>query len=169
MPVSGSTALDGMPLDIWTWISPSVNRSFASLHARAFSHATEDLDKVKTALLNAVGDVDFTLTKVEGHHGNPIQIIESIVENDVEIVAFFRRLNQADIDEIKRTLDARVDEGCNLFVKIDKQAAFKGVIKMGSGDDVISVRVKVRAFPAKAALARRILDEFLMNLTSANA
>ena len=146
-----------------------MNRSFSSLHARAFSLATEDLDKVKTALLNAVGDREITVSKVEGHHGNPIQILEAVVESEVDIVGFFRRLNHADVEELGRTLDARVDDGCNLFVKIDKQAAFKGVVEMGSGDDIISIRIKVLAFPAKAALARRVLDEFLMKLASANA
>ncbi|OGS55911.1 MAG: hypothetical protein A3K60_03345 [Euryarchaeota archaeon RBG_19FT_COMBO_56_21] len=138
-----------------------MNRIFPSLHARAFCHATEELDKVKMAVLNAVGEGGFSVTKGEGHHGNSIEILEAAVYREGDIIRFFERFDKEDIEALRGTLNARVDEGCNLFVKVDKQSAFKGIIKLGTGDDVISVRVKIRAFPAKAELAKGIMDEFL--------
>jgi len=141
---------------------------FSSLHARALCHATEDLDKVKTAIMNAVGEADLNITYGEGHHGNPIEILEAAIEVEDGIIGFFERFDRADIENLRRTLNARVDDGCNLFVKVDKQSAFKGLIKLGSGDDVISVRIKIRAFPARVALAQEVADEFLAHLTKTN-
>ncbi|OGS43682.1 MAG: hypothetical protein A3K76_04515 [Euryarchaeota archaeon RBG_13_57_23] len=141
-----------------------MNKIFSILHARAYSHATEDLDKVKMAVLSTVGEADFNVTSGEGHHGNPIEIVEVAVDKEDDIIRFFERFDKKDIEALKGTLNARVDDGCNLFVKVDKQSAFKGIIKLGTGDDVISVRVKVRVFPAKPELAQSAADAFLTQL-----
>lgn len=155
-----------MPLHIRSLIAWLVNRIFSSLHARALSHATEDLDRVKTSVMNAIGDAEIRVTRVEGHHGNPIDVVEAVLDRENRIVEFFDRLGRDDLDTLRATLGARVDEGCNLFVKIDKQSAFKGDINLGAGDDVISVRIKVRAFPAKSDLAMDSVDKFLVSAMS---
>ena len=146
-----------------------MKKTFSSLHARTLSHATEDLDKVKTAVLNTVGPAEIAVTRAEGHHGNPIDILEAIVEQEAGIVGFLNRLGRDDLDALRNTLSARVDDGCNLFVKIDKQSAFKGVVKLGSGDDVISVRIKIRAFPAKSKLAQQMIEEFISQMIQGRA
>ena len=153
-----------MPLHIRELISLDVNKIFSNLHARAFSHATEELERVKLAVTNTVGGAGLTVTRSDGHHGNPIDIIEFTVEDEEGITAFFRRFDKTDLEDLRGSLARRVDEGCNLFVKVDKQSAFDGTIRLGKGDDVISVRVKIRAFPARTELAQRIAHEFLSQL-----
>jgi RNA binding exosome subunit len=141
-----------------------VKGPFQGLHARTLSHATEDLEKVKLALLTAVGSDDITVSRTDGLHGNPIVVLESHVDDDETIHRFFDRLSSDDLGEILRTLEARMDDKCNLFIKLDKQAAFNGTVKLGRNDDVVSVRLRVRAFPAKLSIASAIVIEFIGGL-----
>lgn len=142
---------------------------FSSLHARAFAHATEDIEKVKISILNSVGNTIINVKRTEGHHGNPIEILESAIEDGDEIESFFRKLSVDDLRTLHTTLQSRVDEGCNLFIKLDKQSALKGDIRLGSGDDVISVRVKIRAFPARCEIAQGMIAQYLDELASKKA
>ena len=138
-----------------------MNRPFASLHARTFCHATESPDKVKTAMQNTVGIRELKLSKTEGHHGNPITVMEVDIEEMEGIDDFFSRLSRGDFEELLSSLSSRIDEGCNLFLRIDKQEAFRGTIRLGKDDDVISVRIHVRSFPSKCAIATSIAREYL--------
>jgi len=138
-----------------------VRKPFAVLHARTFCHATEDLERVRSALENAVGKSEINISKTEGHHGNPIVILEAAVEGMDGIDRFFSKLSRIDVGELLSSLRSRIDDSCNLFVRIDKQAAFKDEIRLGRDDDVISVRVRVRSFPAKREAAYMIAKEYL--------
>jgi RNA binding exosome subunit len=126
-----------------------------------FCHATEDLEKVQRALLNTIGDAEVQITRTEGHHGNPITIVEASVESIEEISRFFDKLAPDDLRFILDTLSIRVDEGCNLFIKIDKQAAYEERIRLGSNEDIISIRLKVIAFPAKCEIAQGTTRTFI--------
>jgi len=141
-----------------------VKKPFAGLHARAFCHATEDLEKVKRALRNTIGDAEMQIARTEGHHGNPITIVESSVESIEEISMFFEKLAEDDLRFVLDTIPTRVDEGCNLFLKIDKQAAYEERIRLGRNDDVISIRIKVIAFPAKRELAQGTTRTFMESI-----
>jgi RNA binding exosome subunit len=137
-----------------------VKKTFGALHARTLCHATEDLDRVKIALENVLGKSELTVTRTEGHHGNPIIVIETVVE-DERIDEFFAKLRIEDVEKILSSLSSRIDEGCNMFIRIDKQAAFKEDIRIGANDDVISLRVRVRSFPAKKDAATSIVKGYL--------
>lgn len=138
-----------------------MRRTFLGLHARTFSHATEDLEKVKLAVANTLGDVEQVVSRTEGHHGNPIFIVEAHVEDPVTMDDFFDRLGDEGMKRVLDSLDRRIDEGCNLFLKIDKQAAYEGMVQMAHNDDVISVRIRVGAFPARCDIAQGIVSEYL--------
>ena len=138
-----------------------MKKPFAVLHARTFCHATEDFERVKSALENAVGKSETKISKTEGHHGNPIVIIETAVEGMDGIDMFFSKLSRTDVGELLSSLSSRIDDSCDLFVRIDKQAAFKDEIRLGRDDDVISVRIRVRSFPAKREAAYMIVREYL--------
>ena len=138
-----------------------VKKTFIGLHARTFSHATEDPEKVKLAFINAVGEMDLRITDTEGHHGNPIRVIEGETKEARAISEFFSRLSSDDLETIIRTIDARTDEGCNLFLRIDKQGAYDGKIKLSDGDDVVSVRIRVAAFPSRCEVAKELVRVFV--------
>jgi RNA binding exosome subunit len=131
------------------------------MHARALCHATEDIDRVKQALATAIGPADIQVSKTEGHHGNLIFILEALVEDNDSIRRFFERLRREDLKKILSSLSSRIDEKCNLYIRLDKQSSFLGVIKLGENDDVVSVRVRVRAFPAKVEVASRMVEEYI--------
>lgn len=153
-----------MGLDTCDAILPIVKRDLGVLHARTFSHATEDIVKVRTAMENAFGECDLQVQETEGHHGNPISIIECSLQDADAILEFFSKLGDADIDHLLKTLDERVDDDCHLFLKVDKQSAYQGRIKLSSGEDVLSVRVKVRSFPAKRELAIAAAGDYLLGV-----
>ena len=138
-----------------------MKKTFASLHARTFCHATEDLERVKSALENVIGKAEIKISKTEGHHGNPIIVLEAVIEGNEEIDEFFSRLGAKDIEVLLSSLSSRIDEGCNLFMRIDKQTAFKGHATLGDSEDVISVRVHVRSFPARCEIATDLAKEYL--------
>ena len=141
-----------------------MRREITALHIRAFSHATEDIVKVRAAVTNAFGDCELHVHQTEGHHGNPISIIECSLQDASSILGFFSKLSDEDIDHLIRTLDERTDDDCHLFFKLDKQSAYQGSIKLSSGEDVLSVRAKVRSFPAKRELAVEAAREYLMGV-----
>lgn len=153
-----------MRLDMGPAHTATVSETFSSLHARALSHATEDPKKVERAMLNVFGDIELRTTRTEGHHGNPILVIEAHIADMRTIDGFFRRLTEEDVELLASTLARRIDEGCSLYLKLDKQRAFLGEIRLGSGDDVISVRAKVRAFPARCEVAQVAVLGYLKEL-----
>ncbi len=138
-----------------------MKKVFASLHARTICHATEDLERVKAALASVVGDAEQRITRSEGHHGNPIVVLESRVDDPKTIDDFFKRLEAETSAALINTLECRIDEACNMFVKLDKQSAFAGVLREARNDDVVSVRIKVSAFPARPEVARRAVEAHL--------
>lgn len=137
---------------------------FQGLHARTLSHATENLEKVRLALSTAIGSEDISVSKTEGHHGNPLLVLEAHVDDEAAIRRFFERMNSDDLAEIVRTLDSRMDDKCALYIRLDKQSALIGTIKLGRNDDVISVRLRVRAYPSKFSIASAIVTEFIEGL-----
>ncbi len=134
---------------------------FRGLHARAFVHATEVPARVEEALRNVVGVGELKTTKTEGVHGNPITILEADILEPEGVPRFFSKLSEDDLHALLHSLASRVDEGCNMFLKLDKQSAFLGRIKLDRGDDVISIRIRVAAFPARQEVAERLVRESL--------
>jgi len=138
-----------------------VKKPFAVLHARTLCHATEDFERVRSALENAIGKSEINISKTEGHHGNPIVILEAAVEGMDRIDRFFSKLSRTDVGELLSSVSSRIDDSCNLFIRIDKQAALKDEIMLCREGDVISVRIRVRSFPAKREIATLTVREYL--------
>lgn len=143
-----------------------MKRNFSVLFARAICHATEDLDKVKLAMANTIGDRDLKVSATEGHHGNPITVVEGSVKDADGISEFFERLGEGDLRGLLDSLNLRLDDSCNLFLRVDKQAACLGEVKLSPGEDVVSVRVRVSAFPARREIAEEVVREFVESLLS---
>ena len=141
-----------------------MKRAFISVHVRAFSHATEDLEKVLMAVRNVAGDVDLESKKTEGHHGNPLIVIEGSSTGSDSAEKLLARLNDHDLREIADTAEQRIDDSCNLFLRLDKQRAYAGEPALTGSDDAVSVRIKVSAFPARAETAVLIVGEYIADL-----
>jgi RNA binding exosome subunit len=141
---------------------------FHYVDLRAFSYATEDVKRVEQALRSLLPE-DVELDRVEnaGHHGDRIVVLSARVERADEMRHVLDRLAELDdLDRVLDELDERVDDNCALFLRVDKQAAFRGEVRLGPG---ITVRTKVEAYPAKKEKAVANARETLSRLAEDDA
>jgi RNA binding exosome subunit len=111
---------------------------------RAFAHATEDIDTVISAVRNIlppriVDAVVFKKTNLSGHHGNPITLIETRIKDKDGTQEFFGNLSSGLGSSDKRVLCDEVEqhvERGNLYVRLDKQSACLGELKLSSTDPI---------------------------------
>jgi len=134
---------------------------FHYIDLRTFCYATEDEKRVEAALRHFLPE-EFEIDRVEntGHHGDRIVILSARVETADGMRVVLDQLAALDtIDRVLEELDERVDDNCSFFLRLDKQAAFNGLVRLGEG---ITLRAKVEAYPAKhekaVANAREAID-----------
>ncbi|MHC1586383.1 MAG: RNA-binding domain-containing protein [Candidatus Hecatellaceae archaeon] len=128
----------------------------AFLEIRALAHATENPEKVCKALeaiapQEVLGEMEASRQSLEGHYGNPIILITLRTRKRALagkiLVNLFQRLSKPDRSLLLASLDGRIDEGGNLYLRLDKQEAYLGRVKLGEADPL---RVKVKlSIPAK--------------------
>ncbi|MEF8843453.1 MAG: RNA-binding protein [Haloarculaceae archaeon] len=158
---------------------PSVPVHYVDL--RAFCYATEDEKRVEQALRRFVpgpalpdegadGDGDGTFVELdrevtEGFNGDRILILSVRLERADQIRYALAALAEAEeFDRLLAELDDRVDDNTAFFVTLDKQAAFRGDVRLGEG---ITFRAKVEAYPAKWETAVENARETLEGLREA--
>jgi RNA-binding protein len=137
-----------------------------NMHFRAFIHATEDEAKVVQALKFASGADDDEITRevTEGYHGNPIVVLEIFMKEKRRSKDFFARLDERSIEELISSLEKRMDDDCNIYLRLDKQEAYLGNLMLTTSDDAIAVRAKVESYPKKLENAMKSVTEFLESL-----
>ena len=138
-----------------------------SIEVSAIAHATDDLDKVQAALKAILPDSLkerqlFTRRYLEGHHRNPIVTFEARLTRAAEVEeftsCFFRQLPKNQKLRIERDLALHSDADGNLYIRIDKQQAFRGIVELGD-EDPIRVRLKFnRLLGAGPELMRKLLE-----------
>ncbi|MHC3438725.1 RNA-binding protein [Natrialbaceae archaeon A-gly3] len=130
---------------------------------RAFCYVTEDEKRVEQALRTFLPEeFEIDRTESEGHYGDRILVLSARVEKADDVRHVLSRL--ADLDEFDRLLaelDDRVTENTELFLTLDKQAAFNEEVRLGDG---ITFRAKVEAYPAKKEQAVENAEEVLERL-----
>ena len=136
---------------------------FSSMHARVLCHATEVRERVERAMLNAMGEAELEVTSTQGHHGNEILVIEAHLKGQ-RAGDLLGKLSSADLRLVIETALGRMDDSCNLHIRIDKQKAFNGEVALASNDDAIAIRMKATAFPAKKPLAVQAATDFLATI-----
>lgn len=116
----------------------------AYVDLRFSAHATEDLDKVKKAVFNLFPEdrreeLNFRVTVAKGHHGNPITFSETRIKDRGLIETFIETistgLSELDKETILREFHLFVEK-CNLYLRLDKQAAFQGEVKLHNADPI---------------------------------
>jgi len=122
----------------------------SQIELEAFCHATEDEDKVITALLNLVpkglrekAKRKIKVSHLKGYHGNPIRILKLRLSKPREaertLTHILTSLERDGVLYILNTLEERV-EGSHLYIRVDKQAAYLGSPRPLAGDDVVRVK-----------------------------
>ncbi len=132
------------------------------IEARTYCHATEEEERVAAALVFAVPEGETSREELEGHSGNPLLRLTRRVEKRPGIRAVWERWSEAGVPAaIARDLEVRLDEEGVLHFRLDKQAAYLERLELAKDSDPIDVRLKLIAYPAKPAEARRVAHSIL--------
>lgn len=127
------------------------------IEARTYCHATEEEERLATALAFAVQEGIASREELQGHFGNPLVRLTRRVEKRPAIRAVWSRWGAAGVlAKIAGDIEARVDEEGVLHFRLDKQAAFQERLELAHDSDPIDIRLKLIAYPAKPAEARRV-------------
>jgi hypothetical protein len=125
---------------------------FHYVDLRAFAYETEDEARVEAALRTFLpGEFELERADSRGHHGDRIVVRSARVERADDVRHVLAAIADAPAYErIFDELDDRITDNCELFLRFDKQAAFRGEVRLGEG---ITFRAKVEAYPAKREAA----------------
>ena len=140
-------------------------KSVSLVEVSVFAHATEDENKVLAAARNLLPaaqleNISFCKSSLRGHHGNPIALFETEIK-DKEILSAFvenlsRGLGPLDKEKLSREAGLHVEKG-SLYLRFDKQAAFRGEIKLGLSDPIrVRLRFKKQKLEDVVQLCREI-------------
>lgn len=135
---------------------------FHRLEFRVHCHSTEEEEKVLKALNFVTGGAESTKSSAEGFHHNPIIVLTATLKNAQTIRAFWGRFKESrELEPLLDDLGTRIDEDGNLHLRLDKQEAFGGRLKVVRHDDIISMKGKVAAYPARREKAIEVALSYL--------
>ena len=114
-----------------------------------FAHATEDEEKVERSIRNLIpeGVTEFKIERqaLTGHYRDPIILITARIRRKKAAKEVFRAtmraLSALDQHRLLEEIEERSDEGGGLYLRLDKQAAFRGE---GILNEIDPVRVKFK-------------------------
>jgi RNA binding exosome subunit len=118
--------------------------SIGYVDLRIFAYATEDQEKVLTALRNLLPmdiakTVQFEKNSLTGHHGNSITLFTTQLTDKKLLPALLEKIGQninaLDKDNLNNNLSLHIEK-TNLYLRFDKQAAFTGKIKFAQDDPI---------------------------------
>ncbi len=121
------------------------------LDVQASVQATEDVEKVRTAIENLFpqnirSTLKFKTTKLRGYYHNPILRIEAqLTQRDLivqTLTSIGQKLTPEDRDLVARTFTSRVNRKGQLFLRLDKQEAYQGQVHIINRGD--SIRLVIR-------------------------
>jgi RNA binding exosome subunit len=111
---------------------------------RVFAHATEDTEKVQTAVRNLLPTelaetIIFEKTTLTGHYGNPITLFNAKLTDKKALPTALQKigtaLNSLDKEALCQDLKLHLEKG-NLYLRFEKQSAFLGIIKFSQYDPI---------------------------------
>lgn len=134
-------------------------------------HATEDPARVSVALRNVLptslrDEVKIVTQRLKGHHGNPIEILETELRKRKMIDQFFdyllEILDGEHLSYLKNNLSTQMDEDGNLYVRLNKQAAYIGEIR-SKEEDPIRIKMKFAGEPANRKVTADMIKDMIEN------
>ena len=135
------------------------------------AHATEDLNKVRKALLYLIPEGLHEKTNIrevtmQGHYSNPITRLvvefEGVeAERVVEHIAGL--LDDYEKSILRSTLDQRYErKSGGLYIRFSKQDAYLGRLRVYEGDDVIRMVVVFRGSPSLKEVDKLLQEKGLI-------
>lgn len=133
------------------------NLLFSSAELSFVLHATEDAKKIILAIEKILGKspTGWSSSRTQGHFGNSITNFKTTVAEkgaDRIALALASAFNGSDKTTLLQSLEARIDEKGNLYLRLDKQRLCKNIIGLSDTDPV-----RFRFKPS----TRAILSEYL--------
>lgn len=122
---------------------------FASI--QTFCHATESEEKVLEALQKLYPF--FEKKKAAGHFGNPILVLEAHLTRRREIDTLIKLLKGDVASQLVSDLERRMDEKGNIYIRLDKQALYRGNLVLKDSGEV-KVTLHIQSYPSSAEGAR---------------
>jgi RNA binding exosome subunit len=125
------------------------------LDIRVFAHATEDTEKVQTAVrkllpMELAETLVFEKTNLTGHHGNPIILFTAQLTDKKALPSLLEKIGFGLSALDKETLDRELKlhlEKRNLYLRFDKQSAYLGLYKLDQNDPIhMKIHFKNKTF-----------------------
>ena len=138
-------------------MSPNIPIAFIDI--RVFVHATEDHEKVTAAIHNIlptefIDSVTFKKTNLSGHYGNPVVLLKTRIKERRIVLATFEKLSSSlsifEKDRLNSEIMQHLEKG-NLYIRLDKQAAYHNEFKLNRIDP-IHFRVHFRRHSPEAVI-----------------
>ncbi|MGQ4914880.1 MAG: RNA-binding domain-containing protein [Candidatus Asgardarchaeia archaeon] len=139
----------------------------SSAFFQVFSYPTEDVDKVLSALYSIIPEslndkLSVDLSTVRGHFGEPIIIINAKLEKSRDVDIFLKhlvnKLSSSAKRRLSRNLDKLIDDHANLYIRLSKQDAYFGSIKLGH-KDIIKAKIHFIVFGDKKEKIRKYFED----------
>lgn len=131
---------------------------------RAFVAATEDEERVREALSIFVPLNSISSDTALGHFGNEIKILEACLRRK-EAQAFFQILREQlpaeDCSRLHHEIPDRLEGKSHFHLRLDKQAAYRGLFRLTDSRDSLAVCALVKTYPSNRDLAIKILSELI--------
>ena len=125
----------------------------SKIEMQALVHSTEDPSKVRTALLNLVspsdrGSISVSSDQLWGHYRNSIALLKVKIQEAALLSRTMEHLSSTlpdlEKERIASSLDLFSDGSGSFFLRIDKQMAYLGDIRLGQYDPI---RAKIKFSP----------------------
>ncbi|MCC7573819.1 MAG: hypothetical protein KO464_10665 [Candidatus Methanofastidiosum sp.] len=120
----------------------------AWIRIETFSHATEDIEKVKSLLSKFFSfDITFNENRTYGHFGNEITIINIELIRNKEIKVFVSDfLKIVDKNYISQSFERRLDEDGILFIRMNKERIYNDDFTIDDNGDIL-ISMKFVTYP----------------------
>ena len=114
------------------------------INLRVFAHATEDAEKVLTAVRNILPtelseNAIFQKSHLTGHHGNPIILFETKLADKKTLPAVLKKigaeLTSLDKEALAKDIQLHLEKR-NLYLRFDKQSAYQNELRFSQNDPI---------------------------------
>ena len=133
------------------------------IEVRVFAHATEDPEKVLTAVRNILPvelgeNAVYQKNRLTGHHGNLILLFKAKLADKQALQAVLQKIGAGLIALDKERLESNLKlhlEKRNLYLRFNKQFAYKGEVRFSQNDPIhFKIHFKNKSFKEIVEICR---------------
>ncbi|MHA1408965.1 MAG: RNA-binding domain-containing protein [Candidatus Odinarchaeia archaeon] len=141
---------------------------FKEIEFEVFSHATEDKQKVISAVKNLIppdfhSGLEICENMLIGHYHNPIIKINILLSNDHAVLEtlyyIFSSMSKNEKDNILKRLSSFIDDSGTLYIRLNKQDAYNHKISLKTEPGSI-IRISVHILKKGPLTREEILEKY---------